>query len=283
MKMMGFRIMVWMLLAAGACAAADDSQAPADSSTPAPPSNSVAAPAQPGSSTAVPANRPKRPAVRRPSIGLRVFYFGTPFFKTTTTTASTTTPVIADYTYTGGSTSPKLSVGLTGEYRLWDRLSVGIEFRFHHVDFFQTTSILSGVVNPNASTDDRQPITIAQHTQASYWEVPLLVHYYGLPGGSLLSHAYATGGWEFRYIGNILTGTDFSYPDGGTDYNENPVSSGRNTQFGAVVGIGLRFIDAFNVKLSPEVRFTRWMGATFQGQAYNSAANELEGSIGLSF
>lgn len=264
------RMTAWVLLAAGACRAADDSQ----TATPAPPDSSK---------VTTDAGEPKRPAVRRPSLGFRVTYFGLPFFKTATTTASTTTPVIASYTYVGGTSSPKLAVSPTAEYRLTDRLSLGIEFRFHHTDFSQTTTILSGIVNPNASTDDRQPITITQQTEASYWEVPLLAHYYGLPGGGLLSRAYASGGWEFRYISNIRTGTDFSYPGGATDYNEIPVGSGRNTQFGAVVGLGLRFIDAFNIKISPEVRFTRWMGSTFQGQGYNAAANELEGGIGISF
>jgi Outer membrane protein beta-barrel domain len=272
----------WILLAAGCCMA----QPPTNTSPAATGNNSAAAPTSADQSNAVPAaNEPKRHAVRRPSIGFQVFYFGTPFFKTNTTTVSETTPVIANYTYVGGTSSPKLAVGLTGEYRLTDRWSVGLEFRFHHVDFSQTTTILSGVVNPNASTDDQQPITLTQHTQASYWEVPVLAHYYGLRRSGLLTHAFATGGWEFRYISNIRTGTDFSYPGGGTYYDEIPVSSGRDTQFGAVVGLGLRFIDAFNIKVSPEVRFIRWMGATFQGQGqgFSAAANELEGGIGISF
>jgi Outer membrane protein beta-barrel domain len=263
------RITAWILLAVGVCPAADNSK-----ETPA---------AAKDSPTASDDEKPKGPPVRRPSLGFRVTYFGSPFFQTTTTTASTTTPVIASYTYTGGTSSPKLAVSPTLEYRLKDRLSVGLEFRFHHVDFSQVTTILSGVENPSASTDDRQAITITQHTQASYWEVPLLAHYYGLPGGGLLSRAYATGGVEFRYIGSVRTGTDFSYPGGGTDYNEIPVGSGRNTQFGAVVGLGMRFIDDFNIKVGPEVRFTRWAGSSFQGQAYHPAANEIEGGIGLSF
>jgi hypothetical protein len=277
-------VTVWVLSAAISCTAADEAQTPAGSSNPGSPGNSVAATAPVDTSNGTQTvKEPKRPAVRRPSIGLRVFYFGSPFFQTKTIQTSTTTPIVADYTYAGGTSSPKLAFGLSGEYRLTDRLSVGIEFRFHHVDFSQVTTILSGVVDPNASTDDRQPITITQHTQASYWEVPLLAHYYGLRSRGLLSRAYASGGGELRYIANIRTGTDFSYPGGGTDYNEIPVSSGRNTQFGAVVGLGLRFIDDFNIKVSPEVRFIRWMGSTFQGQAYNSYANEIEGGLGLSF
>ena len=265
-----------VLLVAGACWAGDANTAQATNG-----SSAKAAVADSNANAAT--NEPKRPAVRRPSIGFRVYYFANPFFETKSSQVDTTTPVVADYTYTGGSSSPRLAVGVTGEYRLTDRISVGIEFRFHHTDFFQTTTILSGVVNPNSSTDDRQPITITQHTQASYWEIPMLAHYYGLRHKGLLSRAYAVGGMEFRYIANIHTGTDFSYPGGGTDYNEIPISSGRDTQFGAVVGVGLRFIDDFNIKVSPEVRFTRWVGATFQGPNYSSQANEIEGGIGFSF
>lgn len=222
------------------------------------------------------------PAIRRPTLGFRILYFPSRFFDTKSAQSSTTDPV-ASYSYSSGSNAPKLTVGINGEYRLTSHLSLGLEFRFHHVNFNQTTSILSGIRDPNSSTDDRQPITINQSTKVSYFEVPLLARYYGLRHKGLLARAYGLGGMEFRYVGNIRTGNDYSYPDGSTDYNEVPVAAERNTQFGASIGIGLRFIDDFNVKVTPEVRYIRWLGTPFQGPAYRSAPDEIEAGFGFSF
>jgi hypothetical protein len=111
------------------------------------------------------------PAIRRPSLGFRVLYFPSKFFDTKSAQTSTTDPV-ASYSYTGGTNAPKMTVGIAGEYRITNRLSVGLEFRFHHVDCNQTTSILSGIRDPNSSTDDRKAITINKSTKVSYWEAP---------------------------------------------------------------------------------------------------------------
>src|SRR5579862_2930860 len=72
--------------------------------------------------------------VRRPSIGIRVDYFTDPEFKTGSASAATTSP-IANYAYTATTDSTKWAVEPTVEYRLKRRLSVGLEFRLHTVEF----------------------------------------------------------------------------------------------------------------------------------------------------
>jgi hypothetical protein len=51
---------------------------------------------------------------------------------------------------------------------------------------------------------------------------------------------------------------------------------------GATVGVGFRFVDEFNIKVTPEVRFTRWNGATFNQDSTRSPRNQLEVGIGFS-
>jgi hypothetical protein len=222
------------------------------------------------------------PAIRRPSLGIRIEYFDTPFFKTSTVQASTTDP-IADYTYIGSTGSPRWVLAPTVEYRLWGHLSLSGELHFHHAQYKQTTQMLSGLRDPNSSTDDRQVTTITQTTRANFWEFPFLVHYYGFRPKGWFHRAYASAGVEWRYVGKIRTGTDYSYADGTTDYNEIPAQPNLTNQFGVVVGGGLRFMDAFRVKVTPEVRYIRWQGVTFQGQGYRSMPDQLEAGIGLSF
>jgi hypothetical protein len=50
-----------------------------------------------------------------------------------------------------------------------------------------------------------------------------------------------------------------------------------------VAGMGLRLVDDFNIKLSPELRYTRWMGATFDSESTRSRRNQLEVGIALTF
>jgi hypothetical protein len=51
---------------------------------------------------------------------------------------------------------------------------------------------------------------------------------------------------------------------------------------GGTVGVGLRFIDEFNIKVTPEVRYTRWNGMTMNQDSTRSPRNQLEVGIGFS-
>jgi len=169
------------------------------------------------------------------------------------------------------------------EYRLKTRLSLGLEFRLHEAQYQKVTEIRSGKKDASSTTDTRPVTTVTETTRANYWEIPLLAHYYGLRRKGLLSRTYVTGGGEFRHVGNIRTGTDFSYADGTTDYNEVRATPQHVNQFGVVAGLGLRFIDDYNIKVAPEVRVVHWVGHTFQGPAYSSVGNQLEAGLGFSF
>lgn len=232
--------------------------------------------------------------IGRPSVGIRVEYMPLRLFNTSTSYASTTQP-IADYTYTGSSTTPRMGGAATVEYRWTNHVSFGVEVHFHHAQFQQTTQMKSGKPDPNTSVDDRRVSTITDTTKANYWEVPLLAHYYGFPGYrpkgwlsrtymyKLLPRTYVTGGLDMRHVGRIRTGNEFSWADGETDYNENPTLAHRVDNLGCAVGVGLRFIDDFHIKVSPEVRYVRWFGTTYKGPNYSSVRNQLELGIGLSF
>src|SRR5215472_8106206 len=132
-------------------------------------------------------------AVRRPSIGLRFQYTQTRPFETSSAEASTTKP-IADYNYSATSGSRGLVLTPNVEYRLRPRLTLGLEFQFHHSQYRQVTEIRSGKKDPNLATDDRAVSTVTETTKASYWEVPLLAHYYGLSKRGIGARTYLSGG-----------------------------------------------------------------------------------------
>jgi len=220
--------------------------------------------------------------IRRPSIGFRVESFRTRMFSMKSVEASTTNP-IADYTYTASTSTPRMSVAPTVEYRIRSFFSVSAEVRFHHAEYQQVTDIKSGIPDPNSSYDDRKTTTITETSTANYWEFPFMAHYYGHWRGHWWGKLYGSGGLELRHVGRVRTGTDYAYADGTSDYNEIPSTPTHVNQLGFVAGLGIRYIPAFNIKLMPEIRYVRWQGTTFQGVAFRSAPNQVEAGIGLSF
>jgi hypothetical protein len=204
-------------------------------------------------------------------------------FNTDTVTYSTTRPV-ADYSVTGNSNFARFLFSPTVEYRLKSKLSVSGEFRFHHAQFLQTTIMKSGLVDPNSNIDDRLTSTIKQSNKANYLEFPFLVRYYGIRKKGWWSPAYAGAGVEYQHIGRVRTGTDYTWADGVTDYNEVPTAPVRSNQVGVIAAVGMRLVDyATHLKMNAEVRFIRWKGPAFQSQSYRSSPNQVEIGLGFSY
>jgi hypothetical protein len=222
------------------------------------------------------------PAVRRPSIGVRAEYYEGRFFKTQAATMSTTKPV-ADYNYSAWAGTGKLAIAPTVEFRLTRRISLGAEMQFHYAEYSQTTEVRTGVKDPNSSADSRKVATTADSTKADYWDVPLLAHYYGLRKKGFLTKSYLSAGVELRHVGRVRTGNEITNADGTTAYNENPDRPHHMNDMGFAVGLGLRWVDDFKVKVAPEIRYVRWQGSTFEGPAFRSQVNELQAGLGISF
>ncbi len=106
--------------------------------------------------------------------------------------------------------------------------------------------------------------TAAESHSAPSWEFPLLLKY-RLPGEAL--RPYFSGGYVFRNIG------DMSRLD-------------RSGSHGLALGAGL-MIDLKLVKLSPEIRYTRWNNDVFGGSGspvtIKSVKNQAEFLIGFTF
>jgi hypothetical protein len=220
----------------------------------------------------------------RPTLGFRVGAAPLSLFRTGTAYSSTTVPVAA-YTYTPTFSNLKLAVAVTAEHSFSKRFSLGLELRFHHARFLQTTSMLSGNLDPNATFDDRIPNIFTESTNARYYEAPLVGRFFGLRPTGWLSRAYIAGGLEYRHVGLVRNRNEYSYADGDLQFTQTVVAPPSMTnQLGYVGGVGMRFIDEpTKIRLMPEVRFIRWKGDVFQGPGYHSAANQLEIGVGVSY
>jgi hypothetical protein len=222
----------------------------------------------------------------RYSFGVRVEYFPERFFQTQYVVLNTTNPIQTS-SYFGTSVGSKYTLGLTGEYLMTNRISLGIDFFHHQEEYTQLDQVKSGTIDPNSSYDNRPLTSITQDTRANYWDVPVVARYYGLgfrkpPRGlGWLSQTFVLGGITYRHVSGIRTGTSTSLPDSSTSYNEIPVAPNHNNLFGVTGGVGYKLFEYGKFKAMGEARYTRWFQYTFQGPSYESQKNQLE--IGLSF
>jgi len=222
--------------------------------------------------------------LRRLTVGIHVMYFPTRLVNTRNVIQITeNTNPVAQYNYTASTNSPKWGPGAMVDYRLTKHLALGGEIHFHHVDYQENAEILTGI-NTSTTGGDNRPVTnTVTYSQVNYYEFPLLAHYYGFWSHGWKKHIFFTGGMELRHVGKIRTGNDFTYPSGATDYNENPATPNKVNTVGAVAGLGMRFVDEFHIRLSPEMRFIRWQAPTLQGASFASVTNQLEAGLSISF
>ena len=173
-------------------------------------------------------------------------------------------------------------VGPTAELRLPFGLGVEFDALYRHYNF-QT----SGTLPPNGGIP---PITttVTGNASTGAWEFPLLAKY-RFPFPIVRPFVDAGVAWDrlqgFTQTVSVLSSTPLTAPSG---FNQ-PV---RNTTTGFVIGGGLEIHVPF-VRISPEIRYTRWGSQLFQPNAafpgtavvggLSSNQNQLEAMVGITF
>ena len=167
----------------------------------------------------------------------------------------------------------QIAFGPSLEVRLFRGFSLCGEFLYHRLNYTKTST----------ATVDGNVTTITEQTRATLWDAPMMIRWRGLAETGFLSHLYFAGGGAIRNASHIGTSNQTTNPDGSTSSNNIPaVASARNLP-GAVAGVGMRFVDDFGIKLTPELRYTRWLGATFNSDSTRSRRDELAIGIALTF
>lgn len=229
-----------------------------------------------------PADTPQKE--RKQSIGFRVrgFPIGSMSVLGDAGAMTTTFAPVYDWQFRTTSRSPALGIGPAVEFAIGRRATITAELLFHRLRYDRVTTIVSGADDPNTGNDERAHTTRTERTKARLWDTPVLLHYNLAPSGRL-SRFYVAGGAAFRTVSKIRTTTQTvnAYAEESSDTLQ-AAPSNRNV-FGGVIGFGFRFIDDFNIKSTPEIRFTRWRGRMFDLDSTRTPVNQLEIGIGFTF
>ena len=244
--------------------------------TPAPPTPAAPPPPDVSESSAGPLH------LNWVSIGFRIPVLLEPEIKNRTIETSTSSPqTTTKFTTTG--TTPRVALGLVFEFPLHGKFTIASEVLFHHVSYTQQHTYVQG----DPSSSSAITTTWTERTKASEWEFPVMLRYNGIRQHGLFSKVYVAGGGIFKTIVNVRTGNEYDLQapdvDDVTDYNEIRMTPANRDAFGVVIAAGLRFIDEFHIRVTPEIRYIHWSDRTFDVHSTASSLNQFQAGIALTF
>ena len=193
---------------------------------------------------------------------------------------TTSNKVNYDWNYNTTSRSFPIGGGLALDAPLSPRVLLTVEVLFNRLRYTKVTDTYWGTDDPTTAADERSHTQTTEDTKARVFDLPVLLHRNLRPSG-FLSHFYVSGGPSVRLATTVRTTNNILNADATTANNQNPAQVSKRVLIGATAGVGLRFIDEFNIRVTPEVRYTRWNGMTFAQDSTRSPRNQLE--IGIAF
>ncbi len=196
-------------------------------------------------------------------------------------TTATISKVNYDTIFNTTTHSFLLGGGLAIEAPLSRRTLLTADVIFNRLRYTKVTDVFSGTDDPTTSADERSHKTTTETSKARLFDLPVLVHR-NLRSSGVLSRLYLSGGATARLASSVRTTNNITNADATTANNQITAQVAKRMLVGATVGAGFRFVDEFNIKVTPEVRFTRWNGATFNQDSTRSPRNQLEVGIGFS-
>lgn len=214
--------------------------------------------------------------------GFRVRGFPQGLFERNELEIKTSTPPL-DAKYKTSPTVNKAGWGPSFELTPSKKFTLSVELLHHSIRYRKESTVFEGVDNPATAVDERRKTVTEESTKASLWDIPVMARYHGIRSGGFLGLVYLSGGMTMRHIRNIRTGTGATLPSNQVVYNENPIVPEKKNIFGGTVGLGIRIVDESGLKLTPEVRYTRWMGSTFDRTSTHTVRGQLEVGLGVTF
>ena len=195
---------------------------------------------------------------------------------------STVNKVVYDFSYNTSSQSFIPGYGPTIEVPLGNRFLLTVEALFNRLKYTKVTDTYWGGDDPTTAHDERSHMVATENTKARLFDIPVLLHYGRMRPSGVLARFYVAAGATARLASTVRTTNSITNADGTTAANSVPAQLSKRNLLGATVAVGFRFIDDFNIKVTPEVRYTHWTGMTFGQDSTQSPKNQLEVGIGFS-
>jgi hypothetical protein len=217
--------------------------------------------------------------LKRFAIGGRISTMGFDLLKTGTTKQYATA---LEHDYTVASNSTRVGGGASVEFKINPKFWVSADLLYHRFGYRTSIDTYTGTDNPDTTADERTKVNVLEKTRAAFWDVPLLAHYaFWQPKKRM--KLFVDAGVTARYVRSVRTATETDDAKAKTCCSDAPVKPAHNPAAGFVGGVGLRMLDEFGLKMTPEVRYTRWKTDAFVGSRAQTQKQQLEILFGITF
>jgi hypothetical protein len=196
---------------------------------------------------------------------------------------STTTPPLYDWNFNTTTRSPIGGGGLAFEIHASRRSTLRAEVLYQRLSYDKVVDIYWGTDDSTTTTDERTHMARTERSKGRVFDVPVMWQVGRFREEGLLARLYLAAGATVRNINTIRTNLTTVFPNTSTTTDLTHVQPSRRNLVGAVVGLGFRFIDDYNIKTTPEIRYPRWAGQTFGSDSTRSPRNQIEFGIGFTF
>jgi hypothetical protein len=192
-------------------------------------------------------------------------------------------------TLAGNAGSHPLGEGVTFHAGLFKKFSLDLDLIHRRAGYNFSDAIVGGTTAGAGTTTTITNITY-EITNTTLWDVPLLIEYktrhrWYYEGGGALRHVSDLRSWRFQRASSAVTTTSsgaVTTTNTDTCCNESAAAARHNIE-GVVAGVGTHFRDAFGLKVTPEIRYTRWLENTFTEGPVRSNRNQVEVLFGIAF
>jgi hypothetical protein len=239
-------------------------------------------PALHGQSDPAPQQSEQASSLKRFSLGGRVSILAINLMNNELASSSTSEPPVKT-TLTSASVSNQLGGGATLQFAVHDRLALSVDFLYRRAGYKAGFDRVEGVDDPETEEDERIFTSSFEQTRADYWDVPVLLRIYDSGRRKQGARAFVNGGVAIRFVKNLRTFREFTLPDGSIGGDETPADPANTTLKGVVFGAGWQFGSKVGLKVMPEVRYTRWLGHTFDTPPTRSKRHQVEFLFGITF
>jgi hypothetical protein len=202
--------------------------------------------------------------------------------KSISTTTFAPPPEPKDWNWVTATKSPFWGAGLAMEYFGGERWTITANAIYNRIAYSMQTDVYWGTDNPATTFDEREHEFFTEDTKAYVLDVPVLLHYRPIHSGTF-TRLYVSAGPTIRYCAHVSSFLTTISPSDITTTNSQVVDPSKRTLVGGTIGIGFRVVDDFNIKTTPEIRYTRWAGSTFANASTVSPRNQLEVGIAFTF
>lgn len=181
------------------------------------------------------------------------------------------------------SRCPSVSFGVMDEFKLSEKVTLTGEILFQRFRYTRVADTWWGTDDSSTTADERYHSIRREATKASFWDLPLLAHFEAFQVGRLPSKLWLAAGMTARAVSSVESTHEYLSEDGETTTDELRTLPNKRFLLGATVGVGFRFLDDYRTRVTPEIRYTRWLGRTFSSETTRTPVNQLEFGVGITF